>query len=130
VVGARRDYAAAASVLIDLDHFVDVAYYRVTGDRDREIIPLHAVELLPFLLVSRSSSARGVGLGIRQSPSVRGLALGVVVHFCIDLVFGDYSLPQLSISWRIAKRMRTGRIGDWAQWPRGTDSWRAMFGNK
>jgi hypothetical protein len=114
-MGARRDFAAAASVVVDLDHFVDVAYHRLTGDRARQIIPLHAIELLPLLPVRRSSTARGV-------------ALGLAVHFCTDLVFGDYTLPRLSITWRISRRMRTGEMGDWAKWPRGPDSWPAMFG--
>jgi hypothetical protein len=114
-IGARRDYAAAASVLVDFDHFVDLAYYRRTGDRAREIIPLHALELLPFLIA-------------RRSPAARGVALGLVVHFCVDLVFGEYTLPHLSIAWRISRRMRTGGMGDWVLWPRGADSWRAMFG--
>jgi hypothetical protein len=113
-IGARRDFAVLASVLVDLDHFADVAYHRLTGDRGRQIIPLHAVELLPFLLLGRT-------------PAARGVALGVVVHFCTDLLLGDYTLRQLSIAWRISRRMRTGSMGDWARWPQGTDSWRAMF---
>ena len=114
-IGARRDYAAAANVLVDLDHFVDVSYHRLTGDRARQLIPLHAVELLPLLLLQRS-------------PAVRGVALGLAVHFCTDVLFGDYTARHLSIAWRISRRMRTGSMGDWALWPQGTASWRAMFG--
>ena len=115
-IGARRDYAAAANVLVDLDHFVDVAYLRLTGDRERQLLPLHAVELLPLRLL------------LRRSPAARGVALGLAVHFCTDVLFGDYASRQLSIAWRISRRMRTGSMGDWALWPQGTETWRAMFG--
>jgi hypothetical protein len=76
---------------------------------------LHAVELLPLLPV-------------RRSPIARGVALGLAVHFCTDVLLGDYTLAQLSLAWRISRRMRTGEMGDWALWPRGAASWRAMFG--
>ena len=114
-VGARRDFAVAASVLVDLDHFVDLAYHRLTGDRERQIIPLHAVEVLPLLL-------------LRRSPTTRGVLLGLLVHFSTDLLARAYTPMQLSLAWRISRRMRTGSMGDWVLWPRGTDSWRAMFG--
>jgi hypothetical protein len=115
-MGARDDLAAVTSVLVDLDHFVDLAYHRLTGDRWRQIIPLHAIELVPFLL-------------LRRSPPARGVAVGLMVHYCIDLFFGGYALPQLSIVWRMSRRMRTGRMGDWVLWPWQAEGWRAMFGS-
>ncbi len=107
--------AALISVFVDLDHLVDVAWYRVTGDRERQLIPLHAVELLPLFLAC-------------GTPRSRGLAIGLAVHYGIDLVFGEYRLRELSIAWRLRHRLRTGWMGDWVEWPRGRGSWRAIFG--
>lgn len=113
----RADPTAAAlvSVLVDLDHLVDIVWYRVTGDRERQLIPLHAVELIPLLL------ARG-------TPRSRGLAIGLMTHYAIDLVFGEYRTREMSITWRLRHRMRTGWMGEWVEWPRGSSSWRAIFG--
>lgn len=111
LLSRRRDgtspwIAAAASVLIDVDHFVDMAVFRLTGERLRQIVPLHSWELVALQLGSRSR--------IRRS-----LAFGFLIHLCADWLLGDYEFKQLSLGYRLSRRMRTGWLGDWVEWPRG-----------
>lgn len=112
-----RRYAlvtAAASVLIDVDHFVDMAYYRSTGDRLRQFVPFHSWEIIGILLSSRSRLARSVGLGF-------------LAHHLIDMAVGDYPARNLSILFRGLRGFRTGYLGDWVLWPHGTRGFRELF---
>lgn len=114
--GNRRNalVATVASVLIDADHFVDMAYYRSTGDRHRQLVPLHSWELVTVLLGSRSRVARSIGLGF-------------LAHYLVDVVVGDYPARNLSILYRALRRFRTGYLGDWVLWPHGTRGFRELF---
>jgi hypothetical protein len=98
--------AAIASVLIDADHCCDMAYYRLTGDRNRQFVPLHAWEFITLLLLSRSRRVRSIGVGF-------------LAHHVLDLMFGGYGYKDLSFVYRASKRFRTGWLGDWVQWPHG-----------
>jgi hypothetical protein len=106
--------AAAASVLIDADHFVDLAAHRLTSERRLQVVPLHSWELVAVLLSSRSQIARSVGIGF-------------LAHHILDLTVGDYSARQLSLGYRLRKRFRTGYLGDWVLWPNGSRGWREIF---
>lgn len=103
-----------ASVLIDLDHFVDMAYYRISGHRDHQIVPLHSWELV------------GIGL-LSRRKTVRAMSAGALAHLLTDWLVGDYEFRQLSLGYRVVKRFRTGWIGDWADWPFGDRGWRGLF---
>lgn len=95
---------AAASVLIDLDHLVDLGYYRCTNDRRIQLVPLHSWELAIALLIVPSRATRMIGIGF-------------LYHLILDASVGEYSLLRLSLVYRISKRFRTDYLGDWALWP-------------
>lgn len=106
---------AAASVLIDADHCCDMAYYRLTGDRFRQLVPLHSWELVALLLLIPSRRFRSVGAGF-------------LVHHVLDLVLGGYGFKELSLAYRASKRFRTGWLGDWVQWPHGPrGKWQLLY---
>jgi hypothetical protein len=64
----------------------------------------------------------------RRSPLARSLGVGLALHFALDLTFGEYRAPELSLVWRARRRMRTGWMGNWVEWPRGSESWKALVG--
>lgn len=114
---ARRAEAwigAVASVAVDSDHFVDMAYYRRTHDRHVQIVPLHAWEFIPVLLS-------------RRSPRWRALGWGLLVHYLMDATVGGYSVRELSLCYRLLRRFRTGYLGDWVMWPKGPKGWGEVF---
>lgn len=106
--------ATAASVLVDADHFCDMLYYRQTGDRHRQFVPLHSWELVGMLLLSRSKRLRSIGVGF-------------LIHHLLDRTVGDYKVKNLSLTYRLIKRFRTGYLGDWVLWPNGSRGWRELF---
>src|SRR5689334_20344638 len=111
---SRPALAALTSVAIDADHFVDLAYFRVTGCRDRQLIPFHSWEAAIVGCFSRN-------------PLTRSVAAGVCAHLLADWLVGRYDFAQLSLIYRIAHRFRTGRMGPWVEWPRGPRGWREIF---
>jgi hypothetical protein len=99
-------HAAAATVLVDLDHLVDWTAFRFLRKRHMQLIPLHSWELALLLVLS-------------GSPRVRSLGIGLTLHFALDLVIGGYSLKRLSLIYRARHRFETDWLGDWALWPSG-----------
>jgi hypothetical protein len=110
----RPVLAAAVSVAIDADHLADLGYFKLTGCRDRQLVPLHSWELA---LIGLASSNR----------TARALSAGALAHLLTDWAIGGYDFLQLSLAYRLAKKFRTGRMGRWVEWPRDSDAWKAFL---
>jgi hypothetical protein len=110
----RPALAALASVVIDADHFADVTYFRVTGCRDRQIVPCHSWEV-------------AIAGCFSKRPLTRAVAAGACAHLLADWLVGGYDFLQLSLIYRVARRFRTGRMGPWVEWPRGPRGWGEIF---
>lgn len=106
--------AAIASVLIDVDHLCDMAYFRLTKDRFCQLIPFHSWELVAVLLLSDSRKARSIGIGM-------------LAHLLMDCTVGEYSVRNLSFLYRLSKGFKTEWLGDWVLWPKGSRGWRGIF---
>src|SRR5690349_10005925 len=94
----RPILAATASVAIDADHLADLSYFRLTGCRDRQLVPFHSWECALIGLASKSRTARA-------------LSAGALAHLLTDWAIGGYDFMQLSLVYRCANKCRTGRMG-------------------
>jgi hypothetical protein len=110
----RPVLASVVSVAIDVDHFTDVAYFRLTGCRDRQFVPFHSWEFAVAGVMSRNRT-------------VRAASTGALAHLVADWLVGGYKFSQLSLAYRVAHRFRTGRMGPWVEWPRGQRGWKEIF---
>jgi len=113
----RPACAAVASVMLDADHVADLAYFRLTSCRDRQLVPFHSWELAFVGLLSRRRT-------------VRAISAGALAHMLADWSIGGYDFLQLSLAYRLAhkfKTFRSGRGGDWVEWPHGALGWKAIF---
>jgi hypothetical protein len=102
--GPGRLAFLTTSVLVDADHLVDYALFRRAGRRRWVVLPAHAWELVPLLLLCGAwRPLRAVG------PAA---ALGLFVHLLTDQVTNRPTEPALySLLFRLRHRFAADRLG-------------------
>ncbi|MCS7002304.1 MAG: hypothetical protein NZ518_05580 [Dehalococcoidia bacterium] len=98
----RRDVAIAAwaaGVLIDVDHFVDLALVKATNSRAWLVLPLHGWEFGVALLAA----------GARR-PATLAAGVSYLTHLAIDQAMNGLGPYGYSFLWRAAKGFRADRM--------------------
>jgi hypothetical protein len=81
------------SVLIDVDHFLDVGLHKAGMARNRTFVPLHGLDVI---------AAVAVVAAWRKSPTLGAVVLGMALHHVMDYAL-ERDWVKVSLFWR-AKR--------------------------
>jgi hypothetical protein len=90
----------AGGVLIDVDHFLDVALHKAGIGRDRSFIPFHGLEVI---------AAVALLAAWRRSDKLAALALGMAVHHAMDYA-NERDWVKVSLLWRIKRRFHAPNV--------------------
>src|SRR5689334_7904411 len=84
----------AGGVLIDVDHFLDVALHKSGIGRNRTFLPFHGLDVIAVVAVIAVW---------RRSDKLAAVALGMAVHHAMDYA-RERDWVKVSLLWRVKRR--------------------------
>lgn len=81
-------------VLIDVDHFLDVALHKAGMGSDHSFVPLHGLDVI---------AAVALVAAWRRSPTLGAVALGMALHHAMDYA-NERDWVKVSLLWRAKRR--------------------------
>jgi hypothetical protein len=95
-------------VLIDVDHFLDVALHKAGVKRDHSFVPLHGLDVI---------AAVALIAALRRSDKLAAVALGMALHHAMDYA-AERDWVKVSLLWRAKRRFYAPHVGrDWEDRP-------------
>ena len=84
----------AGAVLIDVDHFVDVAWMHWGNDEERAFVPLHGLDVIAAVVALAWS---------RRDERIAAFALGMALHHAMDYA-AERDWVKIALLWRAKRR--------------------------
>jgi hypothetical protein len=89
-----RPFVLAGSVLIDVDHFLDVALHKAGMKRDHSFVPFHGLDVIAAVALIAT---------LRRSDKLAAVALGMTLHHAMDYAM-ERNWVKVSLLWRASRR--------------------------
>lgn len=87
-------------VLIDVDHFLDVAVHKAGRGRNHSFIPLHGLDVL---------AAVALVAAWRRSATLGAVALGMALHLSMDYA-NERDWVKVALLWRAKRRFHAPKV--------------------